>query len=48
MRATATGRKPSSGGNISGYAIGRTMSASGVASARNGASARSPASTSPA
>ena len=38
------GSRGSSGGYISGYGIGWTMSASGVASARNGAMARSPAS----
>ena len=44
--ATAVGWKSSSsGGYISGYGIGRTMSAIGVARARNGATARSPAST---
>ena len=44
----ATGWKSGSAGwYIAAYGIGRTMSASGSASARNGASARSPAATSP-
>ena len=47
-RTTPSGWYPSSSGMyISGYVIGRTMSTIGCAIERNGAIARSPASTSP-